>query len=189
MMLVAALFLATISAPLIFLKKGTPIAFMELNSYRIVVTDEGFIEAFRFFFRCMNTISISLGWICYVHFNSLLEGFTVLDPSRTIPTLLFLSSRYIPISIRDAVTLLAAREARTMRRDRRLSWTMLSSTCGELLIRAIHRARRVGLAISARTLSNSLTFSRVRRRLFTPCDLAAVLMAALYVTIYTLKVV
>jgi len=188
MMAVASLFLAVISLPLIFSTPGRSISVLELGSIRLTATAEGVSTASRFFMRCLNTISISLGWICLVRIDSLIEGLRLIDPSETVPLLLFLSTRYIPLSIREAVRIIAARESRILRRDRRIEWRILSTSIGELLLRSLDRAGRVSLSMRARALSGRLPGPiRGGAPGLSLRDLAALSSIALYILIYSFR--
>lgn len=191
MIAVTTFSLGVISTPLVFFTGSRLEVVLKLGLFRTKMAAEGLVVALSFFLRCLNTTSISLGWVCCIRFDSLLDGLCILDPTQTISTLLFLSTRYIPLSLREAISLLVAREARTMKRDRSLSWKALSSTGGELLLRAIHRGRRVGLAISARSLCHDPMPLGVKKSSlsFKSRDLPPISIAALYTVIYALKVV
>ncbi len=186
MMAASSLFLMVVSLPLIFYLPGRTLVVWKLGLITLTATAEGVSKASSFSLRCLNTISISLGWISLIGIDSLIEGLRLVDPSETIPFLLFLSTRYIPLSIRETVRILAARESRMMRRDRRIAWMILSTSIGELLLRNLYRAERVGMAMRARALSGRLPTP------IQPCslslrDLIALSLVALYIIIYSLR--
>jgi len=182
----SSLFLTVISLPLIFYLPGRPLVRVELGFVSLTATVEGLSRASAFFLRCLNTISISLGWMSLVGVDSLIEGLRFIDPSGTIPLLLFLSTRYIPLSIRETVRILAARESRMMRRDRGVAWMILSTSIGDLLLRSLHRAERVGMAMRARALSGRLP-SPITHSALSLRDLIVLPLVALYIVIYSLR--
>ena len=152
-----AAWLAVVVLPLLLITPGEAIYTLKVGSLSLPITREGASRALEFSLRCLSAISLGVAWTGYVGLNSLLRGLALLDPTGTLPGMAFLTARYVPLSVREAGRLLAAREARLMgRRGLRSAWLVLASSCGELLLRAYHRAWRVGLAMRSRCLSGQL---------------------------------
>ncbi|ABM80112.1 energy-coupling factor transporter transmembrane component T family protein [Hyperthermus butylicus] len=91
---------------------------------------------------------------------------------------------YVPLLAAETIRLISARKARSLRRQRlRKEWRLLSSTIGELVVRSMHRALVLSMAVEARSLARySVYFSRpgegALRGLLAYAPQAAVIIAA-----------
>jgi energy-coupling factor transporter transmembrane protein EcfT len=63
---------------------------------------------------------------------------------------------FIPILTKDACRMLAAREARIIKKNVSLSWKILSTVVGDLILRGFERAERIDRAVSARTFGDNI---------------------------------
>ena len=189
---IALVFLSVVALPLLFITGGEPLYVLELGPLRLVATWDGLWRAVEFVLRCLNAISLAVAWTTYVGFTTLIKGLHVLDPTGTIPNMAFLTVRYVPLSIREGQRLLAAREARMLKKPRlRSSWLILASCCGDLLLRTFNRAWRVGMAMRSRSFSDQPVRPRRLRECFRlgVLDAAWLLLATAFVLIYVVRVV
>ncbi len=185
-------FLTIIALPLPFITPGAVTYAIQLGPLRLVATREGTLKAAAFVLRCLNAISIGVAWTAYAGLTTLIRGLHAVDPTGTIPNMAFLTARYVPLSIREAQRLLAAREARLLRKPRiSSSWLVLASCCGDLLLRAFNRAWKVGLAMRARCPFGSPANISDPRGCFRlgVRDLIWLLAAVGYIALFILEVV
>jgi len=189
---IASFFLAVVSLPLLFITPGTAFWTLRLGPLELSATWDGAFQALAFALRCLNAVCLAVAWTSYVGFNNLIRGLHVIDPTGTIPSMVFLTTRYVPLSIREAQKLIAAREARTLREPRlNTTWLLLASSCGDLFLRTFHRAWKVNLAMKSRCLSGSLTSLTSLKDCFRlgARDVLWALLALAYVLVMTLRVI
>lgn len=88
---------------------------------------------------------------------------------------------FIPILTKDACRMLAAREARIVKESVSLSWKILSTVVGDLILRGFERAEKVDRAISARTFGYTVEVQGLK---VGALDAILSLSIALILTIY-----
>ena len=127
-------------------------------------------------------IAVSYGWISFasiiirgllsvqallllIHvagFNPLCEAMRRLKVPRVLVTQLLMVYRYLAVLLQEALSMHRARIARGYGKTS-YSPSMWGPFVGQLLLRAIERARRINMAMKARGFSGSLTVSAPRR--------------------------
>ena len=110
--------------------------------------------AFLAVLRAVSAAAAFTGFTVCLGWRGVVEGLRCLR----MPALAFslgLLLKYIPIFLRDLAGVLAAREARALRKDLRLSWTLLASAAGEVLVRGYARAEALRMALEARSFAGS----------------------------------
>lgn len=127
--------------------------------------------AFLAVLRAVSAAAVFTGFTVCLGWRGVVEGLRGLG----MPALAFslgLLLKYIPIFLRDLAGVLAAREARAMRKGLKLSWTLLASAAGEVLVRGYARAEALRMALEARSFAGSapaagrrVRFSRVEAAL------------------------
>ena len=139
-----------VALPLLMMTPGRALCCLSC----VCITLEGLYEFSNFVFRCTNASVLTLSWILYAGFDSIIEGLRVLDPTGTVPKLAQMTIRYIPLSARELARIVAAREARLLDRKLARVWRVSATCYGDALLRCFERAKRVSLAISARDLGS-----------------------------------
>jgi len=132
------------SLPLLFIVSN------DASPFSIKVTFDGVLIFLNIVLRAVaaasifTVITIHLGWW------GIIIGLRRLHFPSSLIFLVAVFIKYIPILLRDAVKMMAAREARTMSHNLKLVWRNFSSVIGDLLLRAFHRSWRLQLAFRAR---------------------------------------
>lgn len=114
--------------------------------------------------RAVSAAAVFTGFAVCLGWRGVVEGLGGLG----MPELAFslgLLLKYIPIFLRDLAGILAAREARAVRKGLRLSWTLLASAAGEVLVRGYARAEALRMALEARSFTGSAFKVERRARL------------------------
>lgn len=108
-------------------------------------------EALLTVLRAASAASVFSGYAICLGWRGLIEGLRGLGAPEGLASSLGLLLKYIPVFLRDLARILAAREARVLRRSYRLSWSMLASVAGEILVRGYARAEALRMAMEARS--------------------------------------
>ena len=120
--------------------------------------------AFLAVLRAVSAAAVFTGFTVCLGWRGVVEGLRGLG----MPALAFslgLLLKYIPIFLRDLAGVLAAREARAMRKGLKLSWTLMASAAGEVLVRGYARAEALRMAFEARSFAGSASAVERRMRL------------------------
>lgn len=140
-----------VSIPLLFITPGSPVAALRVGSLALEATREGLLEAASLILRAaaasasFTAILLHLGWSGFV------EGLRGLRLPAEFVFLVGLYIRYVPVFLRDALSMVAAREARLLRPNgTKLAWGALASVVGDLMFRGYERAWRLEKALRAR---------------------------------------
>jgi cobalt/nickel transport system permease protein len=113
--------------------------------------------------RAVSAASAFTGFTICLGWRGVVEGLRGLG-APALASSLGLLLKYIPIFLRDLAGILAAREARAMRSDLKLSWALLASAAGEVLVRGYARAVALRMALEARSFAGAaLTMGRHAR--------------------------
>ena len=88
--------------------------------------------------------------------GSFIMGLSAVKAPKEIVRALSSTLVFIPILTKDACRMLAAREARIIKKSVSLSWKILSTVAGDLILRSFERAERIDRAVSARTFGDNI---------------------------------
>lgn len=83
-------------------------------------------------------------------FHELARTLQMLGCPRSILSILGLMDRYVPLLAEEALRMQRARASRTFANTGGSVWHVLASAMAALMIRALHRARRIHIAMQAR---------------------------------------
>ena len=93
-----------------------------------------------------------------IGFNGILKGLGRLGLPKFLLTQLMMVFRYIKVLIEEAITMKAARDARSYGR-KHLSIRLWGVLIGQLFLRSVERAERVHSAMLARGFSGEISFN------------------------------
>jgi len=147
------LFMALISIPTLFLTTGNPLWTANIGGVYLMITLEGVTRFLVFTMRiwfCVVTLSLLM---FSTGFDKTLKLLSTLRVPHLIIQLFGLTYRYFFVSIREAQSILIAKEARTYKNKRTLnlqSLKDLGNILSSLFIRTYERSERVYLAMKAR---------------------------------------
>ena len=100
--------------------------------------------------RAVSAASALTGFTVCLGWRGVVEGLRGLG-MPVLADSLGLLLKYIPLFLRDLAGILAAREARVLRGGLKLSWALLASAAGEVLVRGYARASALRMALEARS--------------------------------------
>lgn len=140
---------------------------------------QGLSEAIGLVLRTASASTLFAAFLLDLGWTGVLKGLRGLGFPEDFSLHVSFMLRYIPLFIRDAFKMLAAREARTFGGKR--GYDVLSSIVGDLLIRGYYRSQRVQLAMNARFLAlatEKTTVASLNRHNLVLLLATAVLLAA-----------
>lgn len=108
-------------------------------------------EALLLVLRAVSAASTFTGFTVCLGWRGVVEGFRRLKAPEELVSSLGLLLKYIPLFLRDLAGILAAREARAVRRSFAVSWSLLASATGEIVVRSYRRAEALRMAMEARS--------------------------------------
>ncbi|MCY0867802.1 MAG: energy-coupling factor transporter transmembrane component T [Desulfurococcus sp.] len=150
-----AILVGLASTPLLFTTPDSTVAVIPLGSLALRVSWSGLREATALTLRAVAATSSLTAILLYLGWRGLVEGLRGLHLPRELVFMTGLLARYIPLFLSDALSMMAAREARILKPDRRLAFKSISSIIGELLLRGYEVAWRLEKAVKARSFNGS----------------------------------
>lgn len=147
------IFAGIIALPFLFLTKGEQLLTFQLLGFEVVITEQGLEKVLIFTLRVWVCVAILMLMIMTTNFTKLVKSLELLKIPRIFLLLIFMTYRYIFLTIHEFYQLLLAKEARTFKKDRNInlkSLRSISKLLSNLLIRAFERSERVYLAMVAR---------------------------------------
>lgn len=154
-----------VSMPLPFITPGSAVVALRLGPLALEVTREGLLEATSLIIRAAAASASFTAILLHIGWRGLIDGLRGLRLPAELAFSIGLYIRYVPAFLRDALSMVAAREARLLRpRGTKFAWGALASVVGELILRGYERAWRLEKALRARMFS-SLETGRCARGL------------------------
>lgn len=114
------------------------------------VSFTGVLVFFEIVLRAVAAASIFTVILVHLGWRGIVYGLWRLRFPSSFIFLLAIFIKYVPVFLRDAVRMMAGREARTFSCGLRVAWRNFASVVGDLFLRAFYRSWRLQLAFKAR---------------------------------------
>ncbi len=145
------LFSVVVALPVPFITPGVPAALIPFPFATLTPTFEGIYRALTFVFRVWICIAAALLLTFTTRFPDIAAGLRRLGVPPLLSSMLLLTYRYVFLFAEEALTMLQAKELRTMRKERFMERIKgVGRLAGSLLLRAYERGEEVYYAMRLR---------------------------------------
>lgn len=157
------LFAIIIALPLSFITPGTTLIKFNLNYFLLMITLEGILKTIQFIFKIWICVAILNFLVLTTKFSEIIKSLQFFKIPNLFIFMTILTYRFIFLFIDEAYRMLLAKEARTIKKQRKIDiLKTLSYIITNLFIRAFERGERAYLAMKARGFSKSFNYFKIQ---------------------------
>jgi len=139
-----------VGIPLLFITPGEAVVAVE---GWLQVTLEGVWLMASLVLRATAAAAVFTGVLMHIGWRGVVDGLYRLRLPQELALMVGFFTKYIPVFLRDACRMMAARESRLISSSYTAAWKGLATMIGEMLLRGYWRSMRLSMALRARGFS------------------------------------